>query len=49
MGLYTGFDLHSRNTYVGIIDQDGGRLWKKKLRNNHSLDSATILFDFCCT
>jgi hypothetical protein len=23
MGLYTGFDLHSSNTYVGIIDEDG--------------------------
>jgi hypothetical protein len=34
MGLYTGFDLHSSNTYVGIIDEDGKRIWKKKLRNN---------------
>ena len=26
MGLYTGFDLHSTNTYVGIIDEDGKRI-----------------------
>jgi len=42
MGLYTGFDLHSTNTYVGIIDEDGGRLWKKKLRNDPNLISETL-------
>jgi len=42
MGLYTGFDLHSSNTYVGIIDEDGKRVWKKKLRNDPSLISATL-------
>ena len=42
MGLYTGFDLHSTNTYVGIIDEDGGRLWKKKLRNDPSLISEAL-------
>lgn len=29
MKLYTGFDLHSTNSYVGIIDEDGKRVWKK--------------------
>ena len=42
MGLYTGFDLHSSNTYVGIIDGDGKRIWKKKLRNDPSLILATV-------
>ena len=42
MGLYTGFDLHSSNTYVGVIDGDGRRLWKKKLRNDPSLISSTL-------
>lgn len=42
MGLYTGFDLHSSNTYVGIIDEDGKRIRKKKLRNDPSLISATL-------
>jgi transposase len=42
MGLYTGFDLHSSNSYMGIIDEDGGRLWKKKLRNDPSLISETL-------
>ena len=40
--LYTGFDLHSTNSYVGIIDEDGKRVWKKKLRNDPSLISAEI-------
>ena len=42
MGLYTGFDLHSSNSYVGIIDENGGRLWKKKLRNDPSLILETL-------
>jgi len=42
MGLYAGFDLHSSNTYVGIIDEDGKRIWKKKLRNDQSLISVSL-------
>ncbi|MGO9613387.1 MAG: hypothetical protein ACLPX5_10180 [Dissulfurispiraceae bacterium] len=42
MGLYTGFDLHSSNSYVRIIDAGGGRIWKKKLRNDPSLISETV-------
>jgi transposase len=34
MKLYTGFDLHSTNNYVAIIDEKGKRVYKKKLRNN---------------
>ncbi len=40
--MYTGFDLYSRNTYVGIIGEDGKGIWKKKLRNDPSLISATF-------
>lgn len=39
MKLYTGFDLHSSNTYLGIKDESGKRLFKKKLPN----DSKVIL------
>ena len=42
MGLYAGFDLHSSNSYVGIIDQDGKRIWKRKLRNDPSLISVSL-------
>ena len=42
MELYTGCDLHSSNTYVGIIDEDGKRIWKKKLRNDPSLILETL-------
>jgi len=40
MRLYTGFDLHSSNTYLGIEDEDGKRLFKKKLPND-----AEIILD----
>ncbi len=42
MGLYIGFDLHSSNTYVGIIDENGRRMWKKKLRNDPELICAAL-------
>jgi hypothetical protein len=38
MGLYAAFDLHSRNSYLGIIDKNGKRIFKRKLKN----DPATI-------
>lgn len=34
MQLYTGFDLHSSNSYVGIIDENGKRAFNKKLPND---------------
>lgn len=34
MELYTGFDLHANNSYVGIIDADGKREAKKRLPND---------------
>jgi transposase len=42
MGLYTGFDLHSSNSYVGIIDETGKRIWKRKLRNDPNLITAAL-------
>ena len=42
MKLYTGFDLHSSSSYLGIIDEDGKRIWKKKLRNDPILISKTL-------
>lgn len=33
MRLYAGFDLHSNNSYLGIIDEEGSRVFKKKLTN----------------
>jgi transposase len=37
MKLYTGFDLHSNNSYLGIIDENGRRVFKRKLRNDPEL------------
>ena len=34
MKLYTGIDLHSTNSYVGILDETGKRVFKKKLPND---------------
>lgn len=34
MQLYTAFDLHSNNSYLGIIDESGKRVFKRKLQND---------------
>lgn len=34
MKLYTAFDLHSSNNYLGIIDGNGKRIFKRKLPND---------------
>jgi transposase len=34
MELYCGLDLHSRNTYLGILDTDFKRVFKKRVSNN---------------
>jgi transposase len=39
MKLYTAFDLHSNNSYLGIIDENGKRIYKRKLPN----DPAVII------
>ena len=33
MQLYAGLDLHSRNTYIGIMDQEFNRLFAKRVSN----------------
>src|SRR4030066_645811 len=42
MRLYTGFDLHSSNTYVGIIDEHGKRTFNKKLPNDPAVIIDTL-------
>lgn len=39
MRLYTAFDLHSNNSYLGIVDESGKRVFKRKLGN----DPAAII------
>ncbi len=39
MKLYTGFDLHSTSSYIGIVDESGKRAFKRKLPN----DPAAII------
>jgi hypothetical protein len=40
MKLYAGIDLHSTNNYVGILDEQDRRVFKKKLAN----DMPSILY-----
>jgi len=42
MQVYAGIDLHANNNYLGVVDVDGKRLFRKKLRN----DPAMILNAF---
>lgn len=42
MQLYSGFDLHSNNCYLGIIDRTGKRVFKKKLDNEPELILQTL-------
>lgn len=34
MGFYAGIDLHSRNSYVGVLDHEDKRIFRKKLAND---------------
>ena len=34
MELYVGLDLHSRNTYIGIMDKAFNRVLKKRVPNH---------------
>jgi len=43
MELYAGLDLHSRNTYIGILDKDLKRVFKKRVPNH--LDSILQTLD----
>ena len=42
MRLYAGSDLHSSNTYLGIKDEDGKRIFKKKLPNDREIILDTL-------
>ncbi len=42
MRLYVGLDLHSSNTYVGIKEENGKRVFKKKLANDPEVILATL-------
>lgn len=40
--LYTGIDLHSNNNYIGIIDDDDRRVYKKRLPNKREVILAEL-------
>jgi transposase len=42
MALYAGMDLHSRNTYLGVLDHKFKRVFNKRLTNDLSLILATL-------
>jgi len=42
MALYAGMDLHSRNTYVGVLDHKFKRVFNKRLNNDLSLILTTL-------
>jgi len=42
MALYGGFDLHSSNNYLAIIDENDKRILKKKLDNDPDLIISTL-------
>jgi hypothetical protein len=41
MGLYSAFDIHSSKSYLGIIDEHGKLISKRKLPNDQG-DTQTI-------
>ncbi|MEE4265541.1 MAG: hypothetical protein V2I56_22830 [Desulfobacteraceae bacterium] len=42
MQLYAGLDLHSTNTYIGILDLEFNRICKKRVANNLELILQTL-------
>ena len=42
MELYAGMDLHARNTYVGIMDSNSRRIFKKRVANDLELILSTL-------
>ncbi len=42
MKLYAGIDLHSNNNFLGISDQEGRRLYKKRLANREDVILAEL-------
>ena len=43
MRLYSAFDLHSNNSYLGIIDENGKRIFKRKLPNEAATIKSTLI------
>ena len=43
MRLYAAFDLHSSNSYLGIVEENGKRKFKRRLRNQTELIRETLL------
>jgi transposase len=37
MKLYVAFDLHSNNSYLAIIDENGKRVFHRKMQNDPQL------------
>lgn len=42
MGLYAAFNLHSNNSYLGIIDDNGQSVFTRKLRNDGAIIKLTL-------
>ena len=42
MELYSGLDLHSKNTCIGTLDTDFKRIFKKRVSNNLDLIVETL-------
>src|SRR5512143_879483 len=42
MKLYACFDRHSSNNYLGIVDEDGKRVFKRKLYNDREVILNTL-------
>ena len=43
MKLYAGFDLHGNNNYLGIIDKQGKKVFKKRLWFSNFMMAHTAL------
>ncbi len=42
MQNHVGIDLHSNNSYIGIVDQDGTRIFNKRVSNDIGIIIATL-------
>jgi transposase len=42
MRLYAAFDLHSSNSYLGIVEENGKRKFKRRLRNQPEIIRETL-------
>ena len=42
MQVYAGFDLHANNNYLGVVDKNGKKIFKKKLANDPEVILGTL-------